>query len=256
MEAHIEKIRVTNDIATLFKMPDPAPLTATAYQAPKQIRIAIRDVIKAISAIEKRGSNKKDGYTFARADDIVGAVSAACEAAGIIITQHTLGVWQDPSKNMVVAFQFVIQSVETDDIWLYPGPWLGVADDWDDSGGVANAMLNDKWFNMALTAAQKYFYVKLFKIETKESVAQADPDAGSDRGSQPRTAVPRGSKETEDLRNSYRHIVSQIDGARNEVELQEVTESKEYGELAGYSKNTKEDLARRVAKQSESFKGD
>lgn len=241
-----------NDISILFKAPESTKMTP----APKKIRDAIHSAIAAIDAIEKRGENKEDGYRFILSNDVVAAATKACQDNKIIVTQHTVGVWQDPSQNMVVGFEFMIQAVgedaEDDEFWVYPGMWLGVADDW---GNGPDPTLNDKWFNMAATAAQKYFYMKLFKIETKESAALADPDQGK-TGSEPRTASPRGSKTTDDLRQTYRHVVSQIEGAQSERDLSEITSSKDYDTLVNHSKNTKTDLEGRVSKRSSEIRGD
>ena len=237
-----------NDISILFKAPEPTKITP----APRAIRKALIDATQKIESIEKRGQNNEEGYSFVRSADVVAAVTKACNESRLIITQHVVGVWQDPSQNMVVGFEFLIQLDDDDadqDHWVYPGMWLGVADDWE-TGRSSDAILNDKWFNMAATAAQKYFYMKLFKIETTESATKSDPDQGRTE-SGPRTASPRGSKATEDLRQTYRHVVSQIEGATSERDLKEITCGKDFETLVNHSKNTKEDLAGRVAKRSD-----
>lgn len=176
-------------------MPSPAPM-------PPEIAKAVVSVMAGVTGgVEKSGENKFHNYKYATAAAALILIQPLMVGAGLIVTQHALGADKDDGGNMVVRFLFVLHAGGMS--WTYPGIWLGVANDRAKGGA-----LQDKWFNKAATAAEKYFLLKLFKVPT---VDEADPDA--DRGSAEEHEERRPPRQTRQARGNGRREESGLEPA-------------------------------------------
>jgi hypothetical protein len=154
---------------------------------PPEIALAVLQVMRRAHVIDKTGKNEFHNYKYATAADLLFLVQPAMAEAGLLITQHVAGITTDDGGNQIVEFRFVLYH-ESGVSWVYPGIWLGVAADRTKAG------LGDKWFSKALTAAEKYFLLKLFKVSAIEDAetrlndgdVDAEPDASRAAGPGPR----------------------------------------------------------------------
>lgn len=145
---------------------------------PQSVVKAILHIMKSLTTVVKSSKNPVEGYTYANNADLIAALHPLLVEAEIMINPHLVGLTADASDNPVCMFRFVISHVSGES-WVYPGVWLGVANDY------YNGRLGDKWFQKSATAAEKYFLIKLFKISTPDDIQplnDGDTDADSVKG--------------------------------------------------------------------------
>jgi hypothetical protein len=154
---------------------------------PPEIAKAIVQVMGKVREVEKGGKNQFHNYRYATVADMMILLQPALADAGLVITQHMTAHNEDTGGNQICEFQFVISHVSGKS-WVYPGIWPGVAAD------RARGVLQDKWFNKAATAAEKYFLLKLFRIPTVDEASEPLNDGDVDREPQQDQKPPTGRK--------------------------------------------------------------
>ena len=145
---------------------------AAVHQTPASIIKAKIAVMKGASGVGKSGHNKFHNYAYASDVDVLLMVQPLMVENGLSLAMWCTGTeGPDDNGNMIVHFAMQWQH-EGGDV-SDPLPWIGVAQDRDKQG-----RMQDKWFNKAATAAEKYFLLKQFHIPAGK---EFDPDEGTEQ---------------------------------------------------------------------------
>lgn len=149
----------------------------------------INKISVEIGVMEKTGRNQSQGYSFIEQSVIVAKVRELCEKYGITIIPATIerrldrfDVTRGTGKSGVdthvqVKSEFLIVNSDK--------PEENFSIVWDGGEAIDSG---DKATNKAITASQKYFYMKLFNISDKEDSDLESPEEPKDRKpSQPLT---------------------------------------------------------------------
>lgn len=156
---------------------------------PPSLIKAILAVTKAIGSVEKLGLNKDQNYTYQRWDDILARLSEILPEHGLLIVQTQTGQSLFEGESLVsITYDFIIMN-DDGEVWPVPIKWSAAAKVRAKTGTV-----DDKAITKCHTQAEKYFFVKLFKIR---SIEMPDSDAGEETERPKRPHVPSPDDEAD-----------------------------------------------------------
>ena len=154
-------------------------LYAPDFAAAAKLHAAIAAAYNEIGAVEKLGTNKDQNYKYIAYDDVAVVARKALGKQGLALYCGVCenGVSQTPSasgKSLItrLTLRFVLCESTTGAMLI---------SDWESEA--ADSGLADKGINKALTAAQKYYLMRLLMLSTKED---DDPDQHGDESDQRR----------------------------------------------------------------------
>lgn len=157
-------------------------LYAPDFAAAAKLHAAIAAAYNEIGAVEKLGTNKDQNYKYIAYDDVAVVARKALGKQGLALYCGVCenGVSQTPSasgKSLItrLTLRFVLCESTTGAMLI---------SDWESEA--ADSGLADKGINKALTAAQKYYLMRLLMLSTKED---DDPDQHGDENDQRRAIV-------------------------------------------------------------------
>lgn len=146
----------------------------------------VNHIASEIGAIEKSGRNDFNHYNFIEQAVVVATIKPLLLKYGVAIipsvSDQKLIEKEKGSKILVGTSYTVINTDDPEDRFV--ADWAGEGDD-----------TLDKGTNKALTASQKYFYMKLFNISDKEDPDAESNDIGKVKKEQPK-AVEAAVKTT------------------------------------------------------------
>lgn len=152
---------------------------------PPKIAKALLAITRKIQPIAKRGENTFHKYTYAKWEDILGALAPLIADNGLIITQDEISHGSFENVTMIeMTYAFTIIN-EEGEFWPDRPRITAICKVVDSKG-----QRDDKAASKCYTTAQKYLYTSLFKIRTAD---MEDDDHDADTGEvkqQQRRAVP------------------------------------------------------------------
>lgn len=144
------------------------------------LRRAIAAIMAEVGAVSKGGRNTHQNYNYAAIEDVSAALQPLLAKHGVIIVPDIASREIVQNSILVLDVDFHVSHVsgecltkldhEGREVPLVPR-YPGAASFINSKGGV-----DDKAFNKAVTAASKYFDIRLFKIPTVMPDADNDPD--------------------------------------------------------------------------------
>jgi hypothetical protein len=154
-------------------------LYAPDFAAAAKLHACIAAAYNEIGAVEKLGTNKDQNYKYIAYDDVAVVARKALGKQGLALYCGVCenGVSQTPSasgKSLItrLTLRFVLCESTTGAMLI---------SNWESEA--ADSGLADKGINKALTAAQKYYLMRLLMLSTKED---DDPDQHGDETDQRR----------------------------------------------------------------------
>jgi hypothetical protein len=145
---------------------------------PPKIAKALLAITREVGTIKKGGWNNFHKYYYQTWEDVLDTLSPLLATHGLIVMQSeiTRGLF-DNDKMLSITYEFTIVN-DDGDAWPERMVKTAIAR-LVDSKGTAD----DKAANKCHTAAQKYFFLQLFKIKTRDA-ATDDADRGEETGRQ------------------------------------------------------------------------
>lgn len=178
----------------------------------KSVYQAIAKVTKAIGSITKNGENDYQKYRYATAADVLKKVQPLAMEAGLIMIRGEVGkeVYKGPEGDVLaITYEYTIGSEETGETLPDKPKSTGTALLFNKRGTP-----DDKAANKCGTAADKYFFISLFKIPTVDADDADDCDGAGRFERGPRqtatvtpivTNTPRAGESAEQTAARYRH---------------------------------------------------
>ena len=188
----------------------------------------INAIASEIGKIEKTGRNQNQGYNFIEQAVVVSTIKPLLEQYGITIIpsvrEYKLIEKEKGFKLIIDTLYKVVNTDKPDE--CIEIAWVGEGDD-----------TLDKGMNKALTASQKYFYMKLFNISDKDDPDAEGKDTGKIKKAEPKkieptvqstateTRSPIQAKPSTSLMVTYKNYAAKLGKTINEDELAMLTPS-------------------------------
>ncbi len=165
---------------------------AVARHYPPKIAKALLAITREVGTITKEGENKFHKYFYQKWEDVLDTLSPLLAKHNLLVIQSeiTRGLF-DNDRLISITYEFTIVN-EDGDVWPERPIKTAIARLVDQKG-----VADDKAANKCHTAGQKYFYLQLFKIKTRDAVAD-DADGDTQPKERPKAPNPNTQAPADD----------------------------------------------------------